>query len=337
MDEFAIMPPRDRSDLFRAAAEKRGIGTALMEKDFWVCWTLKRLFAPHGRPTKLLFKGGTSLSKVYHAIRRFSEDIDLAFDRAALGFAGVNDPAVAPSRNQRERKLLALSETCRSAVKNLVLPALTAEIGTVLPDCAAWKLELAGDDQDRLTLAFAYPSALPDVPSYVRPQIRLEFGARSDHWPAVDAEVTPFVAEEYPSAFKAPKTPVRALAAERTFWEKVTALHAWHSHPTGVVTERRSRHYYDVVCLYEGAIGKRALADHKLLEEVTRHKSTFFAASSAHYELAKPGTLALLPPEGQLKRLRQDYDGMAEMVFGPVPSFDHILDVLAQMSRAING
>jgi hypothetical protein len=198
-------------------------------------------------------------------------------------------------------------------------------------------LVVAEDDKERLTLSLVYPSSLAEVPTYVRPQVRLEFGARSDHWPSLEAEVVPYVAEDFQGAFKSPGTRVKVLAGERTFWEKATALHAWHSKPTNVVTERRSRHYYDLVCLAEGEIGKRALADLQLLEDVVRHKRTFFAAASAHYELAKPGTLAILPPEEQRQNLRQDYAKTAEMIFGAAPSFDHILNGLAQLDKVING
>jgi len=336
MDDFANLPSRDRADLFRAVGEKRGLGPSLIEKDFWVCWTLKRVFQCPGLPG-ILFKGGTSLSKVFRAIQRFSEDIDLSLDRAALGFGGDNDPSAAISRNQRTRMLDQLSDACRRAVKATVLPALAGEIEKLLPDHGQWRLLPAADDKDQLTLIFAYPVSLAQVASFVRPQVRLEFGARSDHWPSQQAEVLPFVAEDFPAAFKSSGTPVKVLAAERTFWEKATALHAWHSHPASVVTERRSRHYYDLACLYDGEIGQRALANLPLLQDVTRHKTTFFPSASAHYELAKPGTFAILPPEGQLKSLRQDYAKTAEMIFGVPPTFDHVLSILAQLNRALNG
>ena len=335
MDDFAKLSPDDRTDLFRAVGDKRGIGPELIEKDFWVCWTLKRMFHTKGMPS-VLFKGGTSLSKVYHAIQRFSEDIDLSLDRATLGFGGSDDPSKATSGKQRKKRLDALTEACRVTVRETVLPVLLAEIEKLLPARSQWMLAPADDDQEQLTLAFAYPSSFSEVASYVRRQIRLEFGARSDHWPAAEADVSSYAAEDFPLAFKLPNARVRALAAERTFWEKATALHAWHSNPASVVAERRSRHYYDLACLYEGEIGKRALADHKLLHDVAAHKATFFSASSAHYELAKPGTLALLPPEAQLRSLRVDYAGTTEMIFGKAPTFDHILEVLTQINTAIN-
>jgi len=104
-----------------------------------------------------------------------------------------------------------------------------------------------------------------------------------------------------------------------------------------MVADRRSRHYYDVVRLYENGIGKRALPDTKLLADVARHKALFFPATAAHYELAKPGTLNLLPPDNQVDALKRDYLGMAEMFFAPPPPFEHILAVLGDVSGIVNG
>ncbi len=106
MDDIARLSSKDRSDLFGTVAERRGdMLAALVEKDFWVCWSLKRVFTLEDSPAGLIFKGGTSLSKVYQAIDRFSEDVDLSFDRSAIGFGGENDPARASSRNQTEKRL----------------------------------------------------------------------------------------------------------------------------------------------------------------------------------------------------------------------------------------
>jgi len=336
MDDFARLPHTDRQDALRATAVRRGISAALLEKDFWVCWTLRRLHEVQGPAAGVLFKGGTSLSKVYKAIERFSEDIDLSLDRAALGFGGAADPGAASSGKQRKRRLEELSEACRIAIKDRMLPALTDSFSKALGKNRDWKLELAADDPDAQTLVFLYPRGTESISAYMRPTVRLEFGARSDHWPAIDAQVSPYVAEDFPQMFKAPQAKVRVLSAERTFWEKATALHAWHSNPKAVAANRRSRHYYDVMRLYEHRIGQRAIQDTKLLAEVARHKALFFPAASAHYDLAKPGTLKLSPPESQLDALWRDYQSMAEMFFAPPPPFDHILVGLSQVETIIN-
>ena len=166
----------------------------------------------------------------------------------------------------------------------------------------------------------------------------MEIGARSDHWPAGNATVVPYVAEDFPAIFKSPSCSVHVLAVERTFWEKATILHAWHHAPANkILHDRQSRHYYDLVRMYEHGIGREAMKDMELLLKVAAHKSVFFASASAQYAKARPGTLRLVPPESRFGELRRDYQNMREMIFGPIPPFEHILSVLDEMESAING
>jgi hypothetical protein len=344
MDDVARLPIADRADLFVAAARQRGLTVEIIEKDFWVCWTLKRVFTLPNPPAGLLFKGGTSLSKVFGVIERFSEDVDLSFDRAGLGFGGESDPLNALTGKKRKHGLEALTETCQRVIRERLLPELVAAFTDALggPPSAAWGLELAEDDPDAQTLLFRYPagsrSRPADAPAYIRPVVRLEIGARSDHWPAVEATVASYAAAEFPGAFKEAGCKVRVLAAERTFWEKATVLHMWHHAPADKkFRDRQSRHYYDVVRLYQHELGKAALKDTELLLNVARHKEVFFPAAWARYADAKPGTLRLVPPEARLPELEQDYRKMREMIFGEPPAFEHLLEVLRQIERGING
>ncbi len=343
MDDVARLPAADRADLFTVTGTGRGLTTQMIEKDFWVCWTLKRLFTLPDPPAGLLFRGGTSLSKVFGVIERFSEDVDLSFDRAGLGFGGQSDPVNATGKD-RKRAIQELKKSCRRAIREQLLPQLVAAFSEALGESPSttWSLDLAEDDGDDQTLLFRYPPGAPsdadDDPPYIRPIVRLEFGARSDHWPAVDATVTPYAATDYPGVFKVPACSVRALAAERTFWEKATELHKWHHAPVDkVLPDRRSRHYYDVVRLYEHESGQAAVRDVDLLLSVARHKTVFFPAAWAQYPDAKPGTLRLVPPESRLPQLEQDYRKMQEMIFGEPPSFEHVLKVLRQIEHQVNG
>jgi hypothetical protein len=345
MDDVARLPPRDRSDLFRTAAALRGnMRAELVEKDFWVCWTLKRLFTLNSPPAGLIFKGGTSLSKVYGAIARFSEDVDLSFDRAALGFGGENDPAAAPSKKQTQKRLDDLADACRKLIREKFLPQLAGEFTDLLgttPSPETWRIEPDPDDPDGQTLLFHYPAGLAEgrgAPApYVRPVVRLEMGARGDQWPAEDRTILSYAAETVPRPFREPRCGVHVLAAERTFWEKATVLHASCHCPEGKpLRERQSRHFYDVVQLFEAGIGKNALADLDLLREVAAHQAVFFRSSWSRYEEAVPGTLRLVPPSFRRKELEEDYRKMEEMVFGEPPPLDHILAVLGEIERAVN-
>jgi hypothetical protein len=343
MDDIARLRAGYRTYLFAAAARRRRLTTEIIEKDFWVCWTLKRLFTLPDPPAGLLFKGGTSLSKVFGVIERFSEDVDLSFDRAGLGFGGESDPLNAATGKQRKHGLEALTETCRQVVRERLLPQLVAVLGDALgePHSTTWAMELAEDDPDGQTLLFRYPASTrsrpADEPAYIQPVVRLEIGARSDHWPAVEATVMSYAAADFPEVFKEPQCRVHALAAERTFWEKATVLHMWHHAPADKkFRDRQSRHYYDVVRLYEHPLGKAAVKDTGLLLKVARHKEVFFPAAWARYADAKPGTLRIVPPDARLAELEQDYRKMQEMIFSEPPPFERLLEVLRQIEREIN-
>lgn len=166
MDDIARLPVLDRSQLFSTAATLRGnMLSEMVEKDFWACWTLKRVFALEDSPAELIFKGGTSLSKAYQAIDRFSEDVDLSFDRGALGFGGEQDPARAPSRNQAEKRLESLSAACQAMIREKFIPVLEAAFQKALgtaPSKRTWRIELDKDDPDKQTVLFHYPAALAD-------------------------------------------------------------------------------------------------------------------------------------------------------------------------------
>ena len=344
MDDFAKLPVRDHTELFQTVAAQRGLLPAIIEKDFWVCWTLRRLFTLQELPSGLLFKGGTSLSKVFKVIERFSEDIDLSFDRRKLGYDGRSDPLAASSRKQRQKSLKALATTCRQVIRERFLPQLQEVFALMLggTHTAGWSLELAEDDPEQQTINFLYPtiaqSRSAEQPAYIRPIVRLEMGARSEHWPAADGLVTPFVAESFANLFRVGTCQVHVLAAERTFWEKATVLHSWYHAPPGkVLRDRQSRHYYDVVRLYEHGIGQKAIENTDLLLKVAEHKEAFFPCAWARYKEARPGSLRLVPPNSRLRELRQDYQSMREMIFGDVPTFDHLLGVLAEIESTVNG
>lgn len=339
MDNVARASAVDRSTLFRRAeaALAPSCHAAIVEKDFWVCWSLRRIFEVLQFRPHLIFKGGTSLSKVYRAIERFSEDVDLSLSRRDLGFADDHDPEQSGiSKKEARRRLDALVAECQTVVRQKLVPELRRDFAAVLGE-AGWSVVL--DPADPQTVLFTYPfTEVSGVTPYVRPSIRLEMGARSDDWPAADAEITPYAAEAFPDLFAIRSCRVRTLAAERTFWEKATLLHAeCHRPPDKPSRERLSRHYYDLYRLARQPIAELAMEQHALLERVIAHKSFFFAQSWAHYETAGPGTLRLLPEADRLDALRRDYQAMESMIFGEAPDWDDIVRELARLETRING
>ncbi|MCB5412321.1 nucleotidyl transferase AbiEii/AbiGii toxin family protein [Pseudogemmobacter faecipullorum] len=338
MDKVARLSAADRAALFGETAAGRGVANTIIEKDFWVCWTLRRVFSlPPGETASLVFKGGTSLSKAYDAIRRFSEDIDLSFDRAELGYGGERDPEQAGlGKNKTARLIADLVTEVEMHVAERLLPALQAEFARHLGDPAdgGWSLEI--DPNDAQTVNFQYPPAFGGTDyagmSYITPRVKLELGARGDPWPTEGKVIRPYAAEDYPDFFNERDTKVTVLSSRRTFWEKATALHAEAHRPTGSPTPQYfSRHFYDLAMLLETAEGVAASRDFELLAQVAKHKAIFFRSAWASYDLARPGTLRLLPGEDRIKDLRADYKDMAPMMFDTKPpSFD---DILARIQR----
>jgi len=339
LDDVARFPVRDRADLFNEAAARRGVAPAIIEKDFWVCWTLKRLFSLPGDNPSLVFKGGTSLSKIYQAIKRFSEDIDLSFDRRDLGYVDDRDPQSAPSGKKREKLIEDLVGTVTRHIQEVLTPRLSAVITAELSNIeGGW--QLAKDDADPQTLVFRYPGSFDGAKysdlMYVNPVVRLELGARGDAWPTERRAIIAYAAEEFPDVFSAPTCEVVVLGAERTFWEKATLLHSEYHRPAGPTKDRLSRHYYDLVLLADTEVGQRALEDIEMLEKVRRHKEVFFHSAWSHYETAKPGTLRLVPPDARLTEFATDYAKMASMIFGTAPRFETLIKRLREFERQIN-
>jgi hypothetical protein len=342
MDDVARRAAGDRRELFTEAAARWGnITPEVIEKDFWVCWTLKHVFALGPPPAHLVFKGGTSLSKVYGIIERFSEDIDLSLSREDLGFDRDRNPYNATSRKKQDALIEALVARCTEAIASELLPRVRERFTSVLgPEKDNWSLTI--DRNDAQTVNFSYPAGVllgRDAPlRYLRPVVRLEMGARSDHWPAEDRMIRTYAAEVMPGQFAEAECQVRSLGAERTFWEKATILHAeYHRDEKSVSREKMTRHYYDLVTLFASPIGKEALEQLPLLEAVISHKRLFFRSGWAHYDTARPGTFRLAPPDFRLAELRADYAEMREvMIFGESPNFDSLMESLIAIEVAIN-
>jgi hypothetical protein len=264
MNAFLQLPAERRRLAFQQVDDSMGLQAFSVEKDFWVCWTLRELFSLPSIGEHLTFKGGTSLSKAWKLIERFSEDIDLIVDKDALGFGGDAAPDKAPSNKQRKARLEVLMESCRQWVQDTLQTALAVRIADALGS-DGWKLEVDPNMPDGQCLLFHYPSVFPvNAAGYVPPQVKIELGARSDDWPHEAKLIKPYVIELFPvlDADADAGFPVRVLAAERTFWEKACLLHEETFRPADKPRKlRMARHYYDLWCLLRAGVGERALAN----------------------------------------------------------------------------
>jgi hypothetical protein len=339
MDAFLHLAASDRRLACLKVAEIKRLQAASVDKDFWVCWVLRELFSLPDLGSRMTFKGGTSLSKAWGLIERFSEDVDIVVHKGALGFAGDAGPEQAPSRKQRKRRLDDLMATCRGWVQEKLKMALEQSIAKRFGTPEGWQLEVDPDADDGLCLLFRYPSAFPAAEAgYVRPVVKIELGARSDDWPSESRGVTPYVAEVLPEAVPDATFPVSALVAERTFWEKAMLLHEETFRPKDKPRkERMARHYYDVWCLITRGVAERAAADRALFERVAAHREIFFRLGWVDYGTLRPGSLRLTPPSDHRAAWEQDYNEMAEaMFYGSRPEFGEILRVVGEFEHRFN-
>jgi len=338
VDEFAKLPSDERRLYFEQSAARLGMSAQVVEKDFWVCWSLRRLFSLDEFRNHLTFKGGTTLSKVYRVIERFSEDVDVAIERGFLGFGGDNEPEKGGSGKEKQRRIDRLKEACQAAIVNRLQPQLREAVTAALGDDTDWSLSLDHADPDQQSLLFRYPSAIKSSLSpYVAASVKIDLGARSDHFPVENATLTPYLSDVIPEGLSNAQTSVRVLAAARTFWEKVTILHMLHHQPEGKkIAPRTSRHYYDVFRLSQSHVRQQALDAMDLLERVADFKRVFFKAGWAKYDEARPGTLRLIPGERLIGPLTRDYAEMQPMFFSDPPPFERILTHLPELENRIN-
>ncbi len=336
MDKIASSSDETRRDLFVLSAAQRNVSAMIIEKDFWVCWALRHVFLLPKIGENLIFKGGTSLSKVFDLIRRFSEDVDLSVRRDYLGFVGEKDPEFASSVNQRRKRVEELRDSCRAFVQGELKSALNKQFTQILGS-KGWSL--LPDKEDLNVLIFNYPSAVgsESAGTYIQTNVRLELGAGSDPYPIGTHEVIPYAAVDLPSAFSLKAASVVALEAERTFWEKATLLHAEYHRPADKPTATRiSRHLYDLAIMAPTELGQRSVSDLKLLERVATHKSVYFASAWANYGSAKPGSLKLSPHPDRIETLARDYAALRYMFFEEPPRFDEVLGGLKALEERIN-
>jgi hypothetical protein len=342
MQELLKANREERAKYFQeATARSENIkNVIIIEKDFWVCWTLDQIFSNPLLSPHVTFKGGTSLSKCYNIIERFSEDIDLTLSKQYIGITAENDPATVTGTNQRGIRLEQLSEKVKNKINNEVKPLLHQEIkkniSIFFPD-TEWKLET--DEKDEQSLIFHYPSCFEKKSDgYIQSSIKLEFGARADISPCETKTVTTYVQQLLPELFDSPtEIKVTALAAKRTYWEKITLLHAeYHRDPKKPLPGRLFRHYYDIAMLDKNNLTNDALQDTELLSDVVRNKIIYFPSKWANYDEAKIGTLRLYPNDVFIEQLKQDHKNMNEMFFGTAPDFNKTLSAILNIEKTIN-
>ena len=330
MKNVARLSNDDRRELFRNTADKMGLNVAIVEKDFWVCFTLDYLF--HRSPWKysITFKGGTSLSKAFHLISRFSEDIDLILDWRVLGYE-KDEPW--KKRSNTKQDIFNKEANARAEVflMNTFCPTIKEELSQEL----GRELNIYIDEKDKQTVIFAYPNLFTNTATLQ--VIRLEIGALAAWTPSKTVQIKPYAGEYYPKVFEQKESSILTVAPERTFWEKATILHHEANRPEHLeMPQRYSRHYYDLYRMAMTPVKVTAFSRLDLLKKVVDFKMKFYPRGWAKYHEAVPGTLKLIPPKYRFAALEADYDSMKDMLYGDIPTFDTVISGIRVLEKEIN-
>jgi hypothetical protein len=335
----------ERRDLFVGAADRLRTNEQNIEKDFWVCWTLDALFneLEAGGP-RLLFKGGTSLSKGYGLIERFSEDIDITVFREDIGQPATVEELEALSGKKRNARLEGIKAACQEYIQGPMLEQLSVLLRQMLQtanlNADRARVEADPYDPDGQSLLLWYPTATAEGNAYIRRAIKIESGAKSALDPHAPVVVKPYIADDLPNLDLAVAN-VTTVDPRRTFWDKVVILHGlrrwWDCR--GELKgggQRVSRHYYDVYRLLASETGRNATKDAEMAEDCVRHARMFFNRPDLDLASAVPGSFALAPHDGMLADLRRDYEAMTGMVFGPIPTVDEVVAAISKLERFLN-
>lgn len=330
MKKIARLSNEERQELFLATAVKSGMRPEITEKDFWVCFMLDHLFHKCEYKDAFVFKGGTSLSKSYHIIERFSEDIDLILDWRKI-IKDNSNPWDERSKTKQDSYNKQINNEAARFYRDNLVPKLNEELSGVLGN-ENW---VSIDSDDEMIVDFVYPQTFET--EYIIPHVRLEIGPLAEWMPSHITCIAPFAAEYYPNLFEQKNTDILTIDAERTFWEKITILHKIANFPAGkVLPHRYARHLYDVYCLGNSEIKKAAFDKKELLEKDVAFKLKFYYSRSAHYETATLRTVNLIPSSEIALQLKKDYADMTNMFYGRAPEFDEILEYLKELENEIH-
>jgi hypothetical protein len=328
-DSFFGLSREDQAALLRLHAPSLDMEPFVVEKDIWVCWALEQLFSMPGR-LPMAFKGGTSLSKVYKAIDRFSEDIDITLD-----YRGFGEPV---NGKESRAELVRISDKLKAFV-------LAYTRDTVKPFFEKVLTEQFGKENCRVELNetgekvyIHYPSVLEQGPDYLASSVLLEFGSRNITEPNESHAVCPYLADLV-TDYTFPQPTVTVLALPRTFWEKATLVHVECNRPNlRPSAERLSRHWFDLYKLSQNLAYFQSADAQDLLADVVYHKKIFFHYGYANYDACLSGGLRLVPAGELRKALEADFGSMvaAGMFYGDPPPFQKIMDRLTEVEHLLN-
>ncbi len=300
MNRIIDLSIEERGNLFEIVGNKINMHPAIVEKDFWVCYTLDYLFHRCQWKDAFVFKGGTSLSKAYHVIKRFSEDIDLILDWRLIEFE-EGEPWLDRTNTQQDK----FNKKMNGMAADFLSETFVSRM------CTDFKNELGIipnihiDETDAQTVCFEYPQLFSI--GYLRQEIRLEIGPIAEWTPSHKKNIRSYVSATFPEIVEDDTSEIRTVDMERTFWEKTTILHKIANRDISKqFPPRYSRHYYDLYCMYNSEVRQRAYDNSELLERDVAFKKKFYYAKGAGYDTAAIGTMRLMPQKDDIDKLKNE-------------------------------
>lgn len=337
IEDFLHLAPSERREVIEAGASASSWPSAVLEKDAWLVWCLNALFRQPDAPD-YAFKGGTSLSKVYAAIDRFSEDVDITVGTHHPDMLGDQDPLDDRHSNTKRKRLNEqAAEKLATYLRDRLGPYLEGVAASLPVDCRPTITPVGA------VVHVTYPSVLPDrgEPDYLRHEVLLEFGTRGSIEPREKRTIATYLADavEATDELRFPTAHVIVMRAERTFWEKATLIHAEVTRKRLKPRARYSRHWYDLYRLsMHDVIAPAALAASAIFAQVIDIKAKQFPGGGVSYGDCGRGRLRLIPEDTLRTHLQQDYRRMSQagMFLAEPPAFERILEHLSELEQVIN-
>lgn len=324
MNNWLNLSKQRQFDLFNQLGAMTDIQPKAIEKDAWVTLILRMVFSSKIEQY-LVFKGGTSLSKAYKLIERFSEDIDIAIDRKCLGFEG----------DLTKGEIRKLKRKSHEFVSTEMVDILTKQLDSYGIDSNLYELVVENtkiSDQDPETIKINYKSVFEEIP-YLPHRVLIELGARSLLEPFTKTKLKSIIDEQYPeSEFSEQVFLANTVIPEKTFLEKMILLHEEFQKPVEKVRhERMSRHLYDVGQIIKTKYGQKAMQDIELFNSIIEHRKKLTPVKIVDYEKLTIDQLKILPPAEFYDLYEKDYKEMQEnMIFGETLDFDKLIELIKQ-------
>ena len=330
MSNWQQLKINERILTLQQAEKQENINALAIEKDWWVTTILKALFSlPYA--SAMSFKGGTSLSKAWGLIDRFSEDVDLALSHRYFGIEKT-------TKNQRDklrklsRKFIVeqLSQELEETLTKMGIKDFSVEPVTMVQTINGPRT--IDSDKDPTVLNVKYRSILNSSLPYILPQVKIEISCLSMEEPVEVKDISSIISRHYPNQDSDSHVDIPTVVPTRTFLEKVFLLHEefQRQHPR---SHRMSRHLYDIERLMDTPYGHAALEDSELYEAIVQHRSIYYAIKDVDYTSHYPSTLNFIPPQQVLLEWEKDYETMKRnFIYGDAPTFEHLIERMKELT-----